>query len=353
MFRRCWRRFDFLLTFYACTMGMVNSGGCARNFWQVTMAEYETLLKWTIPVNIFYMLSSDFAKLSLLFSYLQLSPDRGFRLVVKGLITCFLLYAIIYSFVSIFSCQPVHASWDLVAMTTAKCINKPMFYLAASIANVLMDIIILLVPLRIVIPLQIPRWQKIPLLFLFATGGFVIMAAIRNCLLTVALFASDNYTWGLAYELCWMYGELACCVICSSASSLKPFFVRYLPALVSSRFNTSYGKSYRGITIELSQGTRNGRHLSHRQPDAYELESDSDSVQGKKVPDDDEAKLWSGAEFRRQGAGTTTRISTSKEVGIDVVHTMEISYSLGQADSKRQVNVPYETTTQVGRMWTD
>lgn len=157
-------------------MTVMQNGGCGRNIWQVTETEYEELLKWTVPVNIFYMLSSDFAKLSLLVFYLNLSPDRMFRIVVKMIGLCFVLYAVAYALTSIFSCSPVYASWDLAAAasSTASCINKEMFYLAASIANICMDVIILLVPLRIVVPLQIPKRQKVSLLLLFATGGLYV-----------------------------------------------------------------------------------------------------------------------------------------------------------------------------------
>ncbi|RYP68282.1 hypothetical protein DL771_006784 [Monosporascus sp. 5C6A] len=75
--------------------------------------------QWTIPVSIFYMLSTDLAKISLLFFYLQLSLD-----------------------LNIFACRPIYASWDLAAMHTA--------------------------------------------------AG--IVAAIYNCVLTIKLFSSDDYT---------------------------------------------------------------------------------------------------------------------------------------------------------------
>ncbi|KAF4455780.1 hypothetical protein F53441_1979 [Fusarium austroafricanum] len=279
----CW-------AFYACTMGMVAEGGCATNFWQVRQSSYETLLKWTIPVNIFYMLSSDLAKISLLFFYLRLSPERNFRIVIYALVSLFGLYAFIYAMISLFGCQPIKASWDLAAQATGKCIDKFGFFLAASVANVVMDLIILLLPLRIVIPLQIPRRQKLSLLFLFTTGGFVIIVAIWNSVLTVKLFSSPNYTWGLAYELCWMYAELTGCVICASASSLKPFFKRILPNLFS-----SHGNSYGGPSGETggSNAIKSGRRqLSRKQADAIELQSGDDSESGRKVTDDDEATLW-------------------------------------------------------------
>ena len=117
------------------------------------------------------MLSSDLAKISLLFFYLRLSPERNFRIIIYVLISLFALYGLIYAMISLFGCQPIKASWDLAAQATGKCIDKFGFFLAASVANVVMDLVILLLPLRIVIPLQIPRRQKMSLLFLFTTGG--------------------------------------------------------------------------------------------------------------------------------------------------------------------------------------
>jgi hypothetical protein len=117
------------------------------------------------------MLSSDLAKVSLLFFYLRLCPERKFRMLVKILVAFFVLYAVIYALISLFGCRPIYASWNLAAQATGKCVDKFGFFLAASVANVVMDLIILILPLRIVVPLQIPRRQKISLLFLFTTGG--------------------------------------------------------------------------------------------------------------------------------------------------------------------------------------
>lgn len=117
------------------------------------------------------MLSSDLAKISLLFFYHRLCPERNFRILVQTLVGLFCIYALVYAMISMFGCQPINASWDLAAQATGKCVDKFGFFLAASVANVIMDIVILLLPLRIVVPLQIPRRQKISLLFLFTTGG--------------------------------------------------------------------------------------------------------------------------------------------------------------------------------------
>ncbi|KAH7129585.1 hypothetical protein B0J13DRAFT_645576 [Dactylonectria estremocensis] len=302
----CW-------VFYGCTVGMIQYGGCAANFWQVTTAQYEILLKWTIPVNIFYMLSSYLAKISLLFFYLRLCPERNYRILVHTLVVCFVLYAVIYALISVFGCQPISASWDLAVQATGKCVDKFGFFLAASVANVVMDLVILLLPLRIVMPLQILRRQKISLLLLFATGSFVIVVAIYNCLPTVKLFSGANYTWGLAYELSWMYAELSGCVICAFASSLKPFFVRFIPALFRSRLGGDSDNSPGDITKGSSFCVRSRRQLSRKQTNAIELESGDDSESGRKVCDDDEARLWSDSGPRAQDTtGSTVLFSRSR-----------------------------------------
>ncbi|KAM5377919.1 hypothetical protein ACJZ2D_004823 [Fusarium nematophilum] len=334
----CW-------AFYGCTMGMVAHGGCAKNFWQVTMGMYETLLKWTIPVNIFYMLSSDLAKISLLFFYLRLCPERNFRILVQVLAGLFSLYAVIYAMISLFGCQPIKANWDLAAQATGKCVDKFGFFLAASVANVVMDLVILLLPLRIVIPLQIPRRQKISLLFLFTTGGFVIIVAIYNCILTVKLFSSPNYTWGLAYELCWMYAELTGCVICASASSLKPLFTKLLPGLLSSRGH-SYGNSHANTT-KGSYAIKSRSHLSRKQPDAIELQSGDDSESGRKVGDDDETKLWPRPEGLEDDAGHTVLVSTNKAFPVhhDSRTRKNSHHQVGEGANRRGINIV--STTEV------
>ncbi|KAF7551771.1 hypothetical protein G7Z17_g4807 [Cylindrodendrum hubeiense] len=312
--------------FYGCTIGSV---------------------QWTIPVNIFYMLSSDLAKISLLFFYLRLCPERNFRILVQSIAMCFVLYAVIYALISIFGCQPIYASWDVAAQETGTCVDKFRFFLAASVANVVMDLIILLLPLRIVVPLQISRRQKASLLLLFATGSFVIIVAIYNCILTVKLFKSANYTWGLAYELSWMYAELTGCVICASASSLKPFFVRFIPGLFNSRVGGYSGNS----TGDISKGShpiRSRRQRSRTQPDAIELESGDDSESGRKVGDDDEAKLWSRSGERSQGTGCTVQVSATRKPnksGSYMHDPMSSDNSISRLSDPRAINIV--STTEV------
>lgn len=154
-----------------------------------------------------------------------------------------------------------------------------------------------------------------------------------------------------------MYAELSACVICASASSLKPVFVKFIPGLINSRFGNSGNSGTAGT--DVSRKVKRQRSRSRKQEDAIELESGDESESGRKVfAEDDEVKLWSRPTFFKRGnESTLTKVQVSAEGGnfrgthleadhpdwtgtsrlespvsrnnleINVVHTAEVTYS--------------------------
>ena len=110
-----------------------------------------------------------FSKLSVLTFYLRICPDRLFRRVVYGLIALVGAYTIMYVFLIVFQYRPISAGWhhDI----DGECIGYMAPMMVLGIANIVVDVIILCLPIKIVLPLQIPTRQKISLGLLFATGG--------------------------------------------------------------------------------------------------------------------------------------------------------------------------------------
>ncbi|KAH8658306.1 hypothetical protein BX600DRAFT_524728 [Xylariales sp. PMI_506] len=274
--------------FYAITVCMAKYGGAAHHMWQTTLEEYTAMLQWTLGLATSYILSSEIAKISILVFYHKLSPDNAFRITIKVMIGVLICYSALYILLNIFGCTPVSDAWNITAQAagTTNCIDKGSFYLAAVVINVCIDFIILFLPLRILINLEIPRRRKISLFLLFATGGFTIIAAIINSVLTVRLFKSDDYNWDITIEMCWMYGELTGCVVAASASSLKPFFSVFLPDLMGMSSKTK-SNPQSNMYPHKSREVKRMRDRDY----AIELESD-DAASGKKNQDDDETQLW-------------------------------------------------------------
>lgn len=152
-------------------------------------------------------------------------------------------------------CSPVSAYWTL-SFTRQKCINEEAHVLAAGVINTVTDFIIVLLPIRIVKNLNLPKKQRV-LVYLLFTGGLLasIAGAIRTYF-TWRLTSSPDHdiTWNSYYVMLLSSIELfvgiVCCSvltlpllrhartdwcshkICASIPATKPFFGRYIPRLV-------------------------------------------------------------------------------------------------------------------------
>lgn len=120
-------------------------------------------------ITMTYCTSVSFAKLSILVFYLRLSPERKFRIGVYALIGLTATYTVTYIVVILLVCRPVELNWDL--SVEGECFSRMAPMMTLSVANIVIDFAILLIPVHVVVPLQMPRRQKVSLIFLFATGG--------------------------------------------------------------------------------------------------------------------------------------------------------------------------------------
>jgi hypothetical protein len=145
--------------------------------------------------------------------------------------------------------------------------------------------------------------HKLQSLQTFADAQHSVCAiAVRRTTLLYPLLASSDYTWDLVEQYHWCYAEVNAAIVCASAPALKPFFARYVPGLLSSRFGSSKRDDYshqpnsRSALETISQ--KKSRKLVVK--DAYELQSRDDVSEeikagnsGTRTPED-EARLWNG-----------------------------------------------------------
>lgn len=67
------------------------------------------------------------------------------------------------------NCIPINSFWD--RSIDGRCINAANFNYAMQIPNIVSDLIILIMPIKVVIGLPIPKAQKIMLSGVFLVGG--------------------------------------------------------------------------------------------------------------------------------------------------------------------------------------
>lgn len=120
---------------------------------------------------IFFCAATGFAKGSILIFYLRIFPMKSARIVIWIAFAFIIGYSTASVLVNIFSCNPVRGSWDPVAMATAKCINRPVFYFLQAGLGIFADILTVIIPLPWLKTLMLPKKQKIGVGVLLTMGA--------------------------------------------------------------------------------------------------------------------------------------------------------------------------------------
>lgn len=109
-------------------------------------------------------------KSSVLFFLLRLGGHKLFlRRSIQILNWSNIALLIAVLFASIFTCVPINKYWDR-ATVPGVCNNEAMQYLVTSGFTVLTDILVLTIPVKIVVDLQVARKMKIILISLLCSG---------------------------------------------------------------------------------------------------------------------------------------------------------------------------------------
>jgi len=126
--------------------------------------------KYLVAISILYFGSVNIPKIAILALYHRLFPNKNIRLVVR--ITAGILVGLTISTVitGLVSCRPFAANWN-PRLPAAHCIDKEAFFRYGSIPNILTDMVILILPVRIVWNLHMSTRLKIGLTATFIVGS--------------------------------------------------------------------------------------------------------------------------------------------------------------------------------------
>jgi hypothetical protein len=77
---------------------------------------------------------------------------------------------------NLLSCHPIDSFWNL--SKPGQCLNFNAMFLGTGIADTVIDIFILLLPIRMALKLQLPRKTRVAVAGIFGLGGFVVITNI-------------------------------------------------------------------------------------------------------------------------------------------------------------------------------
>jgi hypothetical protein len=124
-----------------------------------------------------YYITVGLTKVAILFLYLRLAVEKTFRFICWATVA-FVMATIVSCVVAgVFQCNPIPFAWDKT-IPGGTCFNVTALFYANAGLNILQDVFIYVLPMKMLWEVQIPRKQKIALIIVFVVGGFVCVTGM-------------------------------------------------------------------------------------------------------------------------------------------------------------------------------
>ncbi|KAL6150219.1 hypothetical protein ACJQWK_00083 [Exserohilum turcicum] len=201
-------------------------------------------------------------KLSILTLFLRFITDQRFRIAVYTVMVFIVTYSLITSFSWVFTCRPIAKYWDL-SITGGTCIDWVPVALFNGVMNATTDTIILALPIVFLRTLQLPKRQKVGIMGLLMTGGFIVIVSIIRLILSLRLVHMLDISWGAIPLELWWATEAHLAIVCASISAGKPFFRKYMPRVLGS----GYGAGSAGTKLHTLRSKHRQHHYSNDEGD--------------------------------------------------------------------------------------
>ncbi|KAJ5936157.1 integral membrane protein [Penicillium verhagenii] len=176
---------------------------------------------WANP--FMYTTCVAFTKLSILALYKRLFTVKPMTIAVNIMASFVVLWCVSIMVAATLNCIPINSFWD--RSIDGKCIDAASFNYAMQIPNIFSDLIILVMPIRLVLALPIPKTQKILLSGVFLIGGLtLIFDTVRLWVMIRLTKQGPDITFNQAPVAMWTCLEGAVAIVGACLPNLRPLF---------------------------------------------------------------------------------------------------------------------------------
>ncbi|CAI6095067.1 hypothetical protein V2G26_005126 [Clonostachys chloroleuca] len=194
-----------------------------------TMANIPTILLLTFITVPTYLGCLLFSKLSMLCFYLRIFETQAPRRLVFGTMILCMCWFVSHFLANVFICKPVPAQWkmELVMSGEGTCGDQIPIFQSMIISNMLTDLIIMILPMKIIWGLQMRFMEKIGLMTSFLLlGAVIVVSSVRvHYVSTVNMRADLTKTMGTSLFLTTLEPNFA--ILCVSIPMLRPLYRSY------------------------------------------------------------------------------------------------------------------------------
>ncbi|THV53998.1 hypothetical protein BGAL_0037g00420 [Botrytis galanthina] len=257
-----WVFFDFL-----------HRSGFYVHQWDIVYKTMPGIVKiLTFGLTISYSAALLFAKTAILIEWVQIfSPHRVHAFFYWASYLMILLNVLLYvsSIISsAITCLPHESIWQ--PWVKGKCIDRKALGVFTAIFNVIMDLLILLLPQRIIWTLRMTMARKIGISLVFSVGILAIVCAAGRVAVTFGIEYDGDATYTVSPVLMWTLPEVTCVLLVFCLPVIPKIFTERGPLFGI----ISYARSWTRLSTKESQKPSesgedrnkwsNGADLQHR-----------------------------------------------------------------------------------------
>ncbi|KAI0160000.1 integral membrane protein [Hypoxylon sp. FL1284] len=250
--------------------------GFGQHIYNISPQEQSLTLKLYYVAQIFYKLTLNLSKASILFLYLRIFIQRWFR------ISCYVVLAVILSYMvattgaSIWQCTPIERAWDKSVDGT--CITITGNWISNASFSVITDVILVLLPVQPIFKSNLPTKQKWALTIVFTLGIFVTITSIFRLQTLQFSSQSADQTYDIASST-WTVIEENVAIICACLPMCKGPLNWLFPSIFVSTTRRASG-AYKPGQYHTDNSSRN--HWTPTRGDSEMLSTRITSIQGRK-----------------------------------------------------------------------
>ncbi|EXJ70398.1 uncharacterized protein A1O5_06466 [Cladophialophora psammophila CBS 110553] len=247
-----------------CSLVSLPYGG-GKHLWAVSGEDFTTIWQILFSYVMIYAGAVSFTKASIVMYYWRLFRQRWSTYL--GLFLVWSYFVVVVVTINT-GCQPLEYFWTRYTTPGAKghCIDVPLFFFANGIWAMLVDVCILIIPIRPLLGLRMSTRKKIMVGGVLGLGGFVCIASIVRVISIHQLINNDDLTWSMASVFIWSCCEPFIGILCACMPCYAPLLRRFWKSaglqsrsVPTSGFSSgnmngsTMGKSGQGIPIKVKR----------------------------------------------------------------------------------------------------
>ncbi|KAF1945366.1 hypothetical protein EJ02DRAFT_369783 [Clathrospora elynae] len=269
--------------------------GYGRHFDTLSLDDSMTARKWFYVANVIYKLVLMLTKFSVVCVYYRIFgiTRKSFRIACYVMGVWILVSGVGFVVATIVQCTPIAAFWEK-DIPGSRCFNNEPWWVSYAVTQIVTDFMLLVMPIGQILKLSMGKVEKLGLILVFGTGGFVTFTSIYRATTLAKSSSVVDPTWDPIPATVWTVIESNAGIVCASLPMLRGPFLRGLGSVFGSRLS-SKSESYK-MPIRNDPKTDNNNIISHTCSD-MERGSEDEIIKDDVFPDSRGNNIYVTNEF--------------------------------------------------------